>query len=669
VAPTPARAIQWGAMSKKLPSRSSTPRPFHLFAYGTLLNPMVFRAVLGYRLVTREADADGVHSFHARQAVLPGYRKISPDGMYLYAVPDDHGRIRGCVTGPLPGESLAALRRYEGRNYRQVRVKVLTADGPVRAVAFVGREKELSHAFGWAFHDPFKQEVLLRGRIDQVLLDDEINQLHTDEELTRKALWELHGLTIRDLIRQHFDSGGISQFAIQQAIRHEPLRDFPEDFHNDPGAARVGKAYLTLVLRQVVFNQVEDRLRDDLRYDLDRMGLSNRFYERSISALCALRLLNARAPLVAAVTDEILDEPAGDHRRLVDYVREGVIAALKIYDRADAAREIRFIRTHMGGGYIPLGAELEFSNIGHDVITDPAANFHHDRQYDGFLYFRDYGLDILTWKLGGHLDDHRVKTAPQRRRGFFELALGSLSVEANISKPITNDPWLVNQLIHAAMRFYDIAPHSLHVSLQLRSPNRPLPDRPLPLSVMKCLFALCGDAEAAPGGGVRVSRLAGEEILRKEPATHMLFSDTSRRRSSDDEESAPPAARGRWVQQFKFLRLSPRYNYEPIIMALKGLQIHYKPGSFLTAQQFETNPKLAELFRRLRAWGCDAEYLPKEEIEEFLGGVYNGLMREHRGRPAHTAAYIAYCVSRLREGLAAFNRFAEAHGARAAGRR
>ncbi|HET6428204.1 MAG TPA: gamma-glutamylcyclotransferase family protein [Phycisphaerae bacterium] len=652
-------------MSKSLESRSTSTTPFYLFAYGTLLNPMVFRAVLGYRLVARQADADGASSFHGRDAVLPGYRKISPDGMYLYAVPDEQGRIRGCVTGPLPAESMAALKRYEGKNYQRVQVKVLTADGPVRAVAFVGRDKELSHAFGWAFRDPLKQEVLLRDRIDQILLADEISQLHTDEELTRKALWELHGLTIRDLIRQHFDSGGISKFAIQQAIRDEPLRDFPGDLATDPGACQIGRAYLTMVLRQVMFNQIEDRLRDDLRYDLDRMGLSNRFYERTVSALCALRLLNARGPLVAALVDDILGRQGADGRRLIDYVREGVIGALKIYDPADAAREIRFLRAHMGGGAIPLGAELEFSNTGHDVIADPSAHLHHDRQYDGFLYFRDYGLDILTWKLGGHLDDHRVKTTPQRRRGFFELALGSLSVEANISKPITNDPWLLNQFIHAVMRFYDVAPHSLHISLQLRSPNRPTPDRPLPLSVMKCLFALSGDPEAAPGGGIRVSRLAGEEILRKEPATHMLFSDTSRRRSSDEEESGMPASRGRWVQQFKFLRLSPRYNYEPIIMALKGLQIHYTPGSFLTAQQYQSNPKLAELFARLRAWGCNADRLSAAEIEEFLSGVYQGLMCEHRGKPAHSTAYIAYCLSRLRDDLAGFNRFAEAHGAAA----
>ena len=631
-----------------------------MFAYGTLMNPMVFRAVLGYRLVRREEDADGVSSFYAREAVLPGYKKVSPDNTYLYAVPDAHGRIRGLLTGPLPGEALAALRRYEGRNYRRVRVKVLTADGPVPAVAFVGRTEELTHSFGWEFHDHLKQELLLRRKIDKALLAEELRGLHTNEDTTRSAMWELHGRTIRDLVRQHFDGGGISSFAIAQAIRDEPLRDFPPELRSDGEALRFAPAYLAMVVKQVIFNVVEDRIRDEFRYELDRMGIPEMFYDRAVSSLASLRLLNARAAAVRLLTGRILGSlsPARDH--LMDYVRAGIEAAGQLYDSGGAGRELRFIRDHMGVGYIPLGAELEFSNIGHKVILDPEAKTFRDEQYDGFLYFRDYALDILTWKLGGHVDDHRVKSSEQRRRGFFELAMGCLSVEADISKPITDDPWLLNQMVHAALRFYDVAPHSLHISMQLRSARRPAQDRLMPLSVMKCLFALAGDPVRGDDGRVRIRRLASEEIIRKEPATHMLFTEISRRRSREDEPFDVPGPRGRWVQQFKFLRLSPTINYEPIIVALKGLQIHYRPGSFLTAQQFQTNSHLARCFEALRRWGCEPQPLSHREINRFLSAAHEGLMREHRGRPAHSPAYITYCLSQLRERLCEFNEFVQA---------
>jgi len=625
------------------------------------MNPMVFRAVLGYRMVRRARDADGVGSFYAREAVLPGYKKVSPDNTYLYAVPDAHGRIRGLLTGPLPGDALAALRRYEGRNYRRVRVKVLTAEGPVQAVAFVGRLEELSHSFGWEFRDHLKQELLLRRRIDRALLDEEVRGLHTDEDTTRSAMWELHGRTIRDLVRQHFDGGGISSFAIARAIRDEPLRDFTPGLVSDPDAARYAPAYLAMVVKQVIFNVVEERIREEFRYELDRLGIPELFYERTVSSLAALRLLNARRAAVRLLTDRVLEQMAPATHHLIDYVRRGVEAGQKLYDSAAAGSEIRFIRDHMGRGHIPLGAELEFSNIGHDVILDPQGKVRRDEQYDGFLYFRDYALDILTWRLGGHVDDHRVKSSPQRRRGFFELAIGCLSVEADISKPITDDPWLLNQIVHAALRFYDVAPHSLHISLQLRSPRRPVQDRLMPLGAMKCLFALVGDPVCGPDGTVQIRRLASEEIIRKEPATHMLFTQVSRRRSREGEPFDVPALRGRWVQQFKFLRLSPTINYEPIIVALKGLQIHYKPGSFLTARQFQTNPRLARRFRVLRRWGCDPEPLSQREITQFLSAAHDGLMREYRGRPAHSPAYITYCLSQLRERLHEFNEFVESH--------
>jgi hypothetical protein len=91
---------------------------------------------------------------------------------------------------------------------------------------------------------------------------------------------------------------------------------------------------------------------------------------------------------------------------LMDFVHCGVESAEELYDFRQARGELELLRHHMSGGYTPLGAELEFSNIGHGVIRDPLGRQVRDRQYDGFLYFNDFALDILTSKLGGHIDDH-----------------------------------------------------------------------------------------------------------------------------------------------------------------------------------------------------------------------------------------------------------------------
>ena len=625
-------------------------KPFHLFVYGTLTQPTVFRAVLGRRMVKHPSE---VHddALLAREATLAGYKKISPDDTYLYALPDIQGRIRGYVVGPLPAECMAALLRYEGRNYHRARVIVQTAEGPVHAVAFVANLHELSHAFGWKFRDHLKQEVLLTEKIEQALREDEQARLKTDDPNDRRVLRELHGLTVRDLFRRHFDAGGISPFVIRQSIRNEPLREFG-DILQDPQARALANHYLRVLSRQVLFNQIEDRIREEFRYELDRMQMSEKFYERTISALTALRMLNEQAGLLELLAGDREQAMPFGARPLVDYVRWAIVAADALFDPAQARRHIQHIRDRLGRGTIPLGAELEFSNIGHDVIADPHDARVCDARYDGFLYFRDFGLDVFTWKLGGHVDDHREKFSTQRRRGFFELALGSLSVEANISKPITDDPWLLNQIIHAAMDFYDIAPHSLHLSMQLTSGTRPVQRRSLPPAVLKCLFALAGGPVVEPGGKVVITRLKGEEIIRATPKTQMLFSQVSRRRSS--EEDVEPV-RPHWVQQYKFIRLARESDYEPLIMALKGLQIRYRPGTFLTAAQYDARGEMRQQFDELVRWGRSAEPLSPGQVEEFLTGVYEGLLREYRAKPMHTTEYVARCLGQLRGGLEAFN--------------
>lgn len=632
-------------------------RPFNLFVYGTLMSPIVFRTVLGRRLVFAPAEADGVETIYARDAVLNRYSKISPDNTYLYAVPDPHGRIRGYLIGPLPPEAMEPLRRYEGRNYKRQRLTVTTKDGVETAYAFVANLKKLEHSFGYEFRDPLKQEILLREKIEAALLETETEQLHTAEQTTRRAVGELHGLTIRDIIRRHFEAGGISNYVIKRSIKDKPLRDYSR-IMQDPQARALAPNYLRLVLRQVLFNEIEEKIRQDFRYQIDQLSPRPEFYERTISSLAALKLLNAQPPLLDLLAADSLTDLHFGTNRLLDFVRWGIEAADAVYDAHAARREIDLIRSHMGRGHVPLGAELEFSNIGHMVIRDPAGHSVRDTLYDGFLYFRDFALDVLTWKLGGHIDDHHQKASERPRRGFFELALGNVSIEANLSKPITDDPWLLNQIIHEARRFYPIHPHSVHISLQMRSQHRPARNRTLPLGILKCLFAIAGDPQRDPAQGVRIQRLASDEIVNADPVPILLFSDISRRHSRNADESElvrPGQAAGRYVQQFKFLRLAPEINYEPVVMALKGLQLSLSPGSFLTPAQYQTSRKHRELFEDLLVWGLAPTAIESDEIETFLAHVYDGLIGERRGKPAHGEAYIAWSLQQLRTLLRRFN--------------
>ncbi len=624
------------------------------------MDPSVFRAVTGTRLVMRKEEADGVEAVWAREAVLDGYRKVSPDNTYLYAEPDEHGRIRGLVIGPLPPQILSALRRYEGDNYRRRTLKVYTADDQVRAVVFVAHLDKLKHAFGYEFRDPLKQEVLLDKKIQAALLETEREKLHTTERTARRAVGELRGSTIRDLIRQHFESGGISDYAIRHSIKDDPLRDFNRIIE-DSEARVLAPNYLSLVIRQVIFNQFEERIRRDLRFELDHLGLSKKYYDRTISSLIGLRLLNNNDTTLGMVTGDCLTDLSFQTDHLIDFVRWSVVAADALYDSQEARRELNYIRTHMGSGGIPLGTELEFSNIGHEVIHDPRGDTMRDCQYDGFLYFSDFGLDVLTWKLGGHVDDHHDKASARPRRGFFEVAPGNLSLEANLSKPITDDPWVLNQFIHETRKFFDVRPHSVHISMQLKSQqHKPVTDRLVPLAVLKCLFAMAGELKLGSDDRYRVTRLSTNEIIGCAPGgSHILFSDIRKRysRSTADLYPATTGLReGVYVQQFRFLRLHSQINYEPIIMALKGIQISMLPGSFLTPSQFLRSRRHRERFLDLLEWGCNPKPITEEEADLFLTHVDKGLKVEKRGKPSHSEAYIAWAISELRQMLRDFNR-------------
>ena len=639
-------------------------KPFNLFVYGTLMSPWVFRTVLGKELVARRQDADGTNSFHARRAVLHGHKKISPDNAYLYAVEDPHGRIHGYLIGGLPPGCMSMLGQYEGKNYVRRTLTVHTADGDEQAVVFLANTEQLEHAFGYEFRDHFKQEVLLGEKIDAALLATQRQRLGSDEHPNRRVLAELHGGKIRDLQRRHFEAGGISDYAIRRSLLDAPLPDHAH-LRSDPEAAALAPNYLAMVVRQVIFNELEESIFHDFRYELDHMGLVDARYERPVSSLAALRIINSH-PHIDRQVARCLAELSFARNELMDFVRWGVTAAEAVYDPSQARGELDFLRQNMSPGYTPLGAELEFSNIGHSVIRDPAGQVLRDRQYDGFLYFYDFALDVLTGKLGGHVDDHHDKGRTPARRGFFETALGSLSIEEGISAPVTDDPWLLNQLIHETRRFYRITPHSLHISLQMPPRRRPVQNRPLPLGVMKCLFAIAGDPTKTPDGRTIIGRLVSDEICGDQPSPHMMFSEIARRHSSGPGDSHAllrgPTERGRYVQQFKFLRLSSALNYELLTMALKGLQISLRPGSFLVGNQYARHPKLRRLADELRSWADDAGPLPSEDMEAFLSAVHEGLMAEKKGAPAHSGAYISWSTRQLRKLLTDFNELVASPG-------
>jgi hypothetical protein len=324
-----------------------------------------------------------------------------------------------------------------------------------------------------------------------------------------------------------------------------------------------------------------------------------------------------------------------------------------------ARANLERIRSNLQPGIVPLGIEIELSNLG-PAAVEPQRSIQKktDTVYDGFKYFYDFHLDILSWKLGGYIDDHSGSTDRGRRSGFLELAPGRLNIAGELSRPATADPWLLNHLIQEIVNFYDVRPHSLHLSFQLRRKQIGR-QKMLPLGFVKCLLVLGGGPERKATGKLWLSRMGYDEITQYGAGEELVFARTSKRNwylGGDDIANRPPKQATTYVQQYKFIRLRKNANYEPLILCLKGLQLAYNPGDYLSAEQLHKSGKLRREYEDLKKWAAEPTPIGHKTISKFLHIVRDGLMNEAHRHPAHKLHYIDWVLNAIDGQLRMFNK-------------
>ena len=627
----------------------------NLFIYGSLRDSRIFQSVSGYTF-TRKPSKTEEKALFAELAFLPHYRRVSPDNVYYYAVPAPPARIEGLVVHDVPAAAMAEIDRYEGKRYQREAVKVHTAAGVIEAQAYLVTTESMRKQFGDRFHVNLIHELWLRKRIRQFLKKRTRPGDRTeDAELEREADRELLATTERDLVMSHYHRDAVSDYYLE----HELNRPRPSVKHvySDPDAQPYIRNYLSLVLRQVLLNQFDEQLQMRYRFELEHMRTSQRYFARSVSLLAALRMINANRSVVEPIIENGLNVLPGEESDLIDYVKYAVRAARSMFDRRVAEDHLNRIRSNLQPGLVPLGCELELSNLGAAAVEPlRSATKAFDPAYEGFKYFYDFRLDVLCWKLGGYIDDHSGYTDRPRRQGFFELAPGRLSIAGELSRPATGDPWLLSQLIHELVSFYQIRPHSLHLSFQLRK-SQVGRQRILPLGFVQCLLAMGGGLEHGPHG-LWLSRIGQGEITQYTYGEEFVFARTSRRNwylGGDEVADRPPAQATTHVQQYKFIRLDRQAPYEPLILGLKGLQLAYNPGDYLRAEQMQNNPRLASRYQELKSWALHPAEISERTISRFLGVIHRGLMIERHHRPVHNLHYIEWALGAIEGQLTAFN--------------
>jgi gamma-glutamylcyclotransferase (GGCT)/AIG2-like uncharacterized protein YtfP len=629
----------------------------NLFVYGSLREPGIFKSVsgLGFTIDRSRTDEE---TLLAEPALLPRHRRVTPDNVYFYAVPSSSSKIEGFVIYDVPAWAMAEIDRYEGKRYDRETVSVNTATGPIEAQAYLATRESMKEYFGDRFHVNLIHELWLRKRIEQFIKKHTRPGEETaDAELERRAERELLATTERDLVISHYRSDAVSDYYLE----HELDRPRPSIKHllDDPNTKPFIENYLALVIKQVLLNQLDDKILSRYRFELEHMRTSERYFKRSISLLIALQMINSAAGAVEMIIDKALEAMPCQKHDLIDYVKYAVQATDSIFDSRVARSHLERIRANLQPGLIPLGAEIELSNLG-PAAVEPQRSIQKktDPIYDDFRYFHDFWLDVLSWKLGGYIDDHTGSTEYARRQGFLELAPGRLNITGEISRPATADPWLLNQLIHEITNFYNVLPHSLHLSFQLRK-NQIGRQKVLPLGFVKCLLVLGGGLREKRAGRLWVSRIGYDEITQHDYGEELVFARTSKRRwylGEDEIADKPPAQATTHVQQYKFIRLDKRANYESLILCLKGLQFACNPADYLTAEQLRTSKKLQREYEELKQWAAEPAEISHQIINRFVKTVQDGLMNEGHHQPVHKLHYIDWALSAIDVQLRMFNK-------------
>jgi hypothetical protein len=294
---------------------------------------------------------------------------------------------------------------------------------------------------------------------------------------------------------------------------------------------------------------------------------------------------------------------------------------------------------------VPLGAELEFSNIGGCAI---GAVDGEDRRFDAFYYFYDFDLMRRGWKLGAHVDDHGfLTTTHTRTRGFLELAFGRYKLLGDVSKPATQDPWMLSQLTNLAIRYLGIRPHSLHLSFQIRQ-NRAFTKLEDP-DYLLCLLLLGGDLRPDEDGKLREARLYWKEIIRDD--RNVYFSRFNRHHNSPDSTA--------WssVVEYQFSRLFFDYDYQPLITAIKGFQLGANPYPLKGFPDCPYEEFHQEVEHFLIQWAADPIPVCKRSVEKFISIVERGLEQEVQELGSKKyARYAQRLLGRIEEQLQYRNR-------------
>ncbi|MEI6422019.1 MAG: gamma-glutamylcyclotransferase family protein [Lentisphaerota bacterium] len=573
-----------------------------LFVYGTLMDDSHVRLLL-------KRIAPSV------PAKLYNYMRVAPAWSFPFIV-KQHGAVTGGrILKGLSREDIKVLDDFEveGHLFKRQSTVVRTARGRQRCMTYVGNISALEKSFGREVKFEDRYSRYIEKKVDAIIAD-----MNADKsEMTRRVIHELMGSAVDEIIQSHFDGNYICNYIMVQALEDAKPPHLKDLLKNKELLPYAGN-YMRLACQHIVFNQLVEAVRHEY---LDAVRIAQPYFRHGLSILLAMLYYNRHAKIINELFREKSLDTIVEGRNYRDYARSAVEIADSIYNSKEMQPIIEFVEENWYVTPTPLGAELEFSCLGKRAVYAQPGE---DKMYDGFYWFKDFDMFRRTWRLGGHVDSHQQITVGQERhRGFFEYALGRYQIVGDLSRPLFACPWGMSVLINEAVKFANIPPHSLHISMELQrgKVSSNITDRQHQEEDLACLLLLGGDIRPDSTGKLREWRVFDGE-LDTNVSKSLNFSDRKFHFTKPDQDESEASD----VMEYKFVRLKrENTDYESLIIALKGYQFGTRARPIKTQTLEKEMPEQAFL----RAWAANPQPLDSAAINKFIEKVENGLLEEN----------------------------------------
>ncbi|MBN1999660.1 gamma-glutamylcyclotransferase [candidate division KSB1 bacterium] len=596
-----------------------------LFVYGSLKNDMNVQLVVG-------------ESLKSEPAILLNHRKITPKGGFPLAVPWQGNKIEGLVLYGLTPQIIEKLDEYEAEGKMFIRkiATVKIGNATKKAFVYVGQPKIFKTYFDNGFEQRDRIEKFVEKSVDRYLEDKPERELVLDREsLPLRVTRELLSEQVHSLLYQYFRDNGLPRFIIKHEIEQAsiPTLDW---LRNDTEAQKYADNYISMAVKFMIFNQLEEKYRHEYK---SQVKVSDAYYMHTLSSLMALKTIVDQYQQVQLALLEMGIDHYDKTLMYTDYAVAAIFIADELFQKSRADKIVDWVQRNRHVGVSTLGAELEFSNLGVLATKSEAGQ---DPTYDDFYYFYDFDLMRRGWKLGAHVDDHGFLTSADiRTRGFLELAFGRYKLLGDVSKPATQDPWVLSKLIELAIRFIEIKPHSLHISIGTTSSTK--------FNVLKdpdhllCLLLLGGDLRQDSNGVLREMRIFRNEIYVKDVG--FFISRLNKHHKNPDDNAWTP------VVEYQFPRLKYDYDYQPLLMALKGFQLEANPYPFKNCKNCPCEELYKDIEVDLVNWATHPTPVSTSSINEFLRVVEKGLEKETKKLDGNYTKYCQRILGRIEEQL------------------